>query len=686
MKPAGFTIAAALLFLNCAPPQPSPDAGTPQDAGTQTADAAIPDASVAADAGIPDAGTPDAGPFDAGTPGWKLLFTTPPSRSTHRAFWWAPTHDLRVLSGNHATGPIQDFWRYDGARWAETPMPESDCPERKNSSVALDDVHQRFYVFGGTWSGYPKDGGSYTVKVLGDFRSWDGTQWRDEFAAQDAGGHPTARGGAAMGYDSERQQLVLFGGTDNVTPNNETWLNAGQGWTQLVPDGGAAPSPRFNTHLVFDAARKRLVLFGGQAATGNGSAINYQDTWEFDGAAWADVTGAAAPPPGRGHSAMAYDPVRKKVVLFGGARDFAPIPAGSALDDFWEWNGTQWSPIAITGKKPGPRTAASLAFDPDRNRLVLYGGFDVDFDLNEVWELPSGATTWEHRTQLPLPRSAAALGQKGPDEALLFGGYMTAGGRNLGDTWRWKNGRWSPLSGAGPTARSDASLAFHGGIALLAGGQQSATVYPADSFAMGPGSDDWVAIPGPTPRSQAAMGHDPKRGLTVLFGGKNAGGRLADTWVFDGTAWAQKTTATTPPARKDAALLFDPVRQQLVLIGGSRTGGVISDDAWTFDGTDWKELGGQPAAPSPRVWNALGFDATGRLWSFGGYNGTTTFDDAAVFENGAWTAVPMPGPAARFGAKLLHQGGARFLLVGGATTDFNRVWVDHSDAWELGPR
>lgn len=684
MKSAVAAIAAAFIFTNCAPPQTVTDAGTQQDAGTQTVDAGPPDAGTP-DAGTPDAGTPDAGPADAGTPGWTKRFDTPPSRATHRAFWWAPTSDMRVLSGNHATGPIQDFWRYDGTQWTETPMPESDCPERKNSSVALDEVHQRFYVFGGTWSGYPKDGGSYTVKVLGDFRSWDGTAWRDEAAHQDAGAQPSARGGAAMGYHAQAQQLVLFGGTDNVLANNETWLNAGAGWNLLVPDGGPRPSPRFNTHLVYDEARKTLVLHGGQNATAGGAPINLTDTWEFDGAAWADVTGTAAAPPGRGHAAMTYDPVRQKVVMLGGGPYFSPTPPGSAFDDFWEWNGTQWSPIATTGKRPPLRSAASLAFDKARNRLVLYGGFDA-FDLNDVWELPAGSTTWEDKTPLPLPRSGFALGQKDAAEALFFGGYMSAGGRVLGDTWRWKNGKWTPLSGAGPSARSDAALAFHGAIALLVGGQFTSTSYPTDHFAMGPGADDWVALPGPTPRSQAAMAHDPKRGITVLFGGRNGPTRLDDTWVFDGTAWALKPTATKPPARKDATLLFDPVREQLVLLGGSKAGGVIANDAWTFDGTDWKELVGQTAGPTPRVWNALGIDAKGRLWSFGGYDGTTTFDDAAVFENGAWAAVTPQGPAARFSAKLLRTGADRFLLVGGSASDFVRTWVDFGDAWELGLR
>ncbi|GEM_PF-2977840 len=464
MKPAVF---AAIVLISCGPRQATPDSGiTPTpDAGMNEKDTGTPE---------PDAGSPDTGPVDAGTLGWKMVLQTPPSRSTHRAFWWAPTHDTRVLSGNHATGPIQDFWRWSGSgKWTQTPMSEDECPERKNAAVALDDVHQRLYVFGGTWSGYPRDGGAYTVRVLGDFRSWDGTAWRDE-----------------------------------------------------TPDAGA-PS-----------------------------------LWELDG------------------------------------------------------------------------------------------------------------TVWRDRSLLPLPRAAAAFSQKGVNgEALLLGGYMAAGGSSLRDTWRWKEGRWSQLSGAGPDARSDATMAFHGSIALLVGGQGSGNTFSADNWAMGPGSDDWVTVSGPTPRSQAAMAHDPKPGRTVVFGGRNATGRLSDTWVFDGTGWKQLTTATVPEARKDATMLFDPTQEQLVLFGGSRTGGGVIDDAWAFDGVDWKLLPGMTAAPTPRVWQAMAYDSLGRLWTFGGHDGTTTFDDAA-----------------RFGAKLLAAGNDRWQLHFGSTSDFKQNWFDHGDVWELGLR
>jgi hypothetical protein len=44
------------------------------------------------------------------------------------------------------------------------------------------------------------------------------------------------------------------------------------------------------------------------------------------------------PPSARGEPALGYDPVRKRVVLFGGFDS-----EGNNLDDTWEWDGERWT-------------------------------------------------------------------------------------------------------------------------------------------------------------------------------------------------------------------------------------------------------------------------------------------------------------------------------------------------------
>ena len=68
-------------------------------------------------------------------------------------------------------------------------------------------------------------------------------------------------------------------------------LCAGQ-WTK-VADNAASPPARFDTRMAYDEARERVVLFGGQAEDANYTYLN--DTWEWDGAAWAQVSNVYRP-------------------------------------------------------------------------------------------------------------------------------------------------------------------------------------------------------------------------------------------------------------------------------------------------------------------------------------------------------------------------------------------------------
>lgn len=63
---------------------------------------------------------------------------------------------------------------------------------------------------------------------------------------------------------------------------------------------------------------------------------------------WEQV--ASEGPPGRNRHSMAYDEERERVVLFGGYQDHG----GNRLGDTWTWDGKQWRQAARTG--PSART------------------------------------------------------------------------------------------------------------------------------------------------------------------------------------------------------------------------------------------------------------------------------------------------------------------------------------------
>jgi hypothetical protein len=86
------------------------------------------------------------------------------------------------------------------------------------------------------------------------------------------------------------------------------------------------------------------------------------------------------------------------------------------------------------------------------------------------------------------------------------------------------------------------------------------------------------AAGGPPARTGAAMAYDSATGDMVMFGGTSATGQpLADTWLWDGSGWAQASPATSPPARYGAQMAWDPQSQRVILLGGTGGSGCSVD-------------------------------------------------------------------------------------------------------------
>lgn len=86
-------------------------------------------------------------------------------------------------------------------------------------------------------------------------------------------------------------------------------------WKGLTPLQGPAPEPRRHGVTIYDPVGKRVILFGGQGESG---LLN--DLWAFDltSPAWSllDDSGTA-PAPRRGHNAI-YDPVGHQMIVWAG--------------------------------------------------------------------------------------------------------------------------------------------------------------------------------------------------------------------------------------------------------------------------------------------------------------------------------------------------------------------------------
>jgi hypothetical protein len=176
---------------------------------------------------------------------------------------------------------------------------------------------------------------------------------------------------------------VLFGGGDAVLGafNNDTWEWDGANWFNVTP-AGANPAARAWHNMTFDVARGKTVMYGGY----NGSQLG--DTWEWDGIQWTQVFTPNSPGP-RSSGAMAYDPWTQRTVLFGGSTGW---PIG--MNDSWEYDGINWTPATIVGAPPPNTYLHRMASDPLRGGILLYGAYgDGWAQLNDTWRYRRASLT-----------------------------------------------------------------------------------------------------------------------------------------------------------------------------------------------------------------------------------------------------------------------------------------------------
>jgi MYXO-CTERM domain-containing protein len=350
---------------------------------------------------------------------------------------------------------------------------------------------------------------------------------------------PGARNGFAMAHDGER--VVLMGGrTLEGGAQGDLWTLEGQTWQQ-VGGGGGQPGPRWNHTLVFDG--QNTLLFGGEEdSTGIRQVLDdawvWQDSWSR-----ADEDG----PPARARHAVAYDWVRNRVVLCGGAT------AGDTAGDTWEWDPSSesWTERSVSG--PDPRRDHAMAFDG--SRVILFGGL-ADGYLGDTWAYDGNA--WVREGDGPSPRSGHAMAG-GDGLVVAFGGQGPD--TIYGDTWIW-NGSWTRVAteDEGPGRRFGHAMVWAEDHAVLFGGNTPAL-----------NAETWVYTPDAIP--------DP-----------TDGGNSGDATTTDGDTDA--ATETGPDAEGEGGGCGCRVEGQ----GERRLGGLLFMVALFVGSRRRNKIGGTPCA------------------------------------------------------------------------------------------
>ncbi len=564
---------------------------------------------------------------------------------------------------------------------------------RYDHATAYDSARGVTVLFGGL---------SETIELY-DTWEWDGAQWRYVFAEG-----PRPLRGHAMAFDSRRGVTVLFGGRYRNNTTAGIWEWDGQFWANR---GRVGPVKRWGHAMVFDERRGVTVLFGGTDWI-DGELVAYSDTWEWDGTNWTQVSDTG--PPGLARHAMAYDSERGVTVLYAGeklngrywqktrdtwewdgsnwtlratdgplneaghamtyhAAGHAVIMRGAEWPSTWAWNGERWRLLTTSG--PSRRFDFSMCYDSQRQRTVLFGGWDI---FDETWEFDESG--WRQVAAAgPLERAAASMTFDSHRQvAVLFGGGF--GQLTYDDTWEWDGQRWQLVSQRDAPRRENHGSVYDSArrLTLVFGGEEDdewTNLKPPETWGWNGSRWTMLAATGPPSRTALSMAYDSRRAVAVLTGGSGHIQNYDDTWEWDGQTWRQ-VAAGGIPALSDAAMVFDEHRRVCILFGGITSGG-YSGETWQWDGQSWTRVA--TSGPAPRAGHEMVYDPEYQaIFLFGGRDGTQQMDDTWLWNGAAWSRLNATGPESRvWSAMTFDSIRHEAVLFGG----YEGYQSSHRDTW-----
>ncbi len=534
--------------------------------------------------------------------------------------------------------------------------------------AAYDAAHDQVVMF----SGFSTGGYSPVISSMSNPTSVTSI-WHGVWQANLAIAHPPDRYWPAMAYDAARGRVVLYGGTLNGAGDTDTWEWDGAAWKR----GPDAPTGVFGAVMTYDSRRHKIVMFGG---TEEDNAPHDSTTYEYDGTSWVAAPTINSPEP-RYDAQMTYDPERGVVVMYGG------FVGGFVGNEVWEYDGQTWTnrtpPVGPNG--PPDLTSPAFAYSAALHKCVLYGGINLNTGVATMYEWDGTAwTTFTGAT--PPARGAHVMTEDGRGGLFVFGGEPSVTATSsalLSDTWGFDGTKWTQLGSPGIRTEFAIATAFDQRKTVLFGGATSSTVFPADTWELS--DHGWAqGTAGPPATTFPEMVYDEARKQFVLFGGLKNNTTLDNTTWLRGSngTWTSVHPTTSPAGRGFHGMAYDAKHGVTLLYGG--VGGASQNtplpETWQWDGAAWTQL--FPAhTPTAIDAFAIGYDPVhGVVVITGGANGAATVNETWIWDGTDWhNAMPSTYPTYRsFASHLVWDPARRSLVEAGGLI----ALADVFDAWE----
>ncbi|MHC5021772.1 MAG: Kelch repeat-containing protein, partial [Planctomycetota bacterium] len=333
---------------------------------------------------------------------------------------------------------------------------------------------------------------------------------------------PVARMWHGASFDPQSDSVIVTGGWDNSNTRNDVWrLDLSQNpatgqWTQMSP-AGTAPVGIDGHVQVYDPIRRRILIFGGFDGTG----VN-NDLWELDlstaNGQWTQLTPSGTAPAGVWGATGVFDTTNDRLVVFGGEDNSAVLQGGVITVQFSAVSPAgAWGNLTPSGTAPTAREFCPGVYDPASRTMIIGPGDDGTGPMasgGEFYSLtlsPLGSEAWQQLSPGSPPSPPSVL--PGPGLRRMSGLALWPAERRI-----FMFGGEDPGSATFYPPPAATNEAWTMDLSCL-----NAT--PNAWFAGGP-----TATP-PTPRRAHTMVFDAKNRRAIVFGGEDATPTLLnDVW------------------------------------------------------------------------------------------------------------------------------------------------------------
>ncbi len=291
---------------------------------------------------------------------------------------------------------FDDLWSYDPSKetWTEVECDAGPIGRFNHMMVYVPDRHLLF-LFGG-FSARDRIGDTWVYDI--EANEW--TLLRPQNS-------PSPRSDAAIVYDEANGVVVLHDGycRDDSHPQ-DTWVYdfREENWRLMEPE--ETPLPQYGHHMVYDSANGMVIMYGGHWSIKEDGRLvrhGYSDgvwTYDYPSDSWTKIDSATALPSRYWHN-LAYDADSGKMVVFGGSAGGDLLRADTRLYD--ASTGT-WERLT-TDENPSKRCNSAMVYDAIHKKIILFGGL-MEFGeppLGDLWVLDTVERAWQEIISEAIP-------------------------------------------------------------------------------------------------------------------------------------------------------------------------------------------------------------------------------------------------------------------------------------------